>query len=648
MPPSAVKFGEFELDPAAFELRRRGTPIRLERLPLELLLLLVCRKGELVSRTEIIDKLWGNDVYIDTNTAINVAVRKVRLALRDDPDSPQFLLTVPGKGYRFIGSLEQPPPTSPEDAIQTQPSPSAPVPTPLHEPAETVEVLQRPKRTWLLLAIAAGIIAVAVVLVWPRFHQLPKAPGKRAMLLVLPFENLSGNPNEEYVADGLTEETITDLGLLSPAELGVIARTSSMAYKHTDKTVGQIGRELGIDYVLEGSVRSEGEKVRVSAQLIRVSDQTHLWAKNYDRELHHLLEIQNELGQTIAQQVQVNLSPLRQLELAKMRTVDPEAYDLYLKGRYYWNQRTPAGVKQSIGYYQQAIARDPDFAQAYAGLAAAYNFGNIIGTFSEQESYPKAKEAALKAISLDPSIAEAHAALGMEKALYEHDFAGAQQSFLKAIEANPSAAYAHLFYSNCYLAPMGRMAEAVAENKKAVELDPLSLPINNFLGVTYTAAGDYEAAYRQFQHTIELDPTFPLAHAYFSNLLIETGTYEEAIREYEKSKVLSGVSQEEAAAQAAAMLEAYRAGGAKGFWELRMATKLLARQQSGGKAITATEIAEIYTRLGDKDKAFEWLNRALDDRDGQDVIYLKCDPVYKPLRGDPRYVALLHKMGLPE
>jgi tetratricopeptide (TPR) repeat protein len=380
--------------------------------------------------------------------------------------------------------------------------------------------------------------------------------------------------------------------------------------------------------------------------LIRVSDQTHLWAKNYDRDLNNLLDIENELGKTIAQQVQVNLGTKWQGDTAKARSADPEAYDLYLKGRYYWNQRTPPGIKQSVGYYQQAIAKDPDFAQAYAGLAAAYNFANIIGSLPEQESFPKAKDAALRAISLDPLNAEAHAALGMEKSLYEHDFAGAQEEFVKAIESNPNAAYAHLFYANCYLAPVGRMQEAVAETKRALELDPLSLPINNFMAVTYMGAGDYEASYRQFQHTIAMDPTFPLAHGYFSNLLVEMGRYEEAIQEWQKGKVLGG--EEEVAAQAPGMLAAYKRGGAKAFWQLRLAEKLEARKHPGAMPVSATEIAEIYARLDDKEKAFEWLNRAVDERDGQDVIDLKCDPVYKPLRGDPRYVALLQKMGLPE
>src|SRR5271165_5725779 len=264
-----MKFGEFELDAAAFELRRQGRPIKLERMPMELLLLLVSRKGDLVSRAEIIDKLWGKDVFIDTNTAINVAVSKVCQALRDDPDNPRFLQTVSGKGYRFIGTPEQPPPVSPAETAPVLPSPSVPVLTPPPELTESVELPQRPKRRWLLLAIAGGLIAIAAVLSWPRFHQTPPSANKKTMLVVLPFENLSGDPGQEYIADGMTEEMITQLGSLEPQRLGVIARTSSMQYKAAHRNAAQIASELGVGYLLEGSVRRSGDRIRISAQLIQ-------------------------------------------------------------------------------------------------------------------------------------------------------------------------------------------------------------------------------------------------------------------------------------------------------------------------------------------------------------------------------------------
>ena len=257
------------------------------------------------------------------------------------------------------------------------------------------------------------------------------------MLAVLPFQNMSNDPAQEYFSDGLTEETITDLGQLSPEHLGVIARTSAMAYKHTNKTVSQIGHELGVDYILEGSVRREAGEARVSAQLIRVSDQTHLWAQNYERELHDLLLIENELGKAIARQVQINLTPQQEIDLSKMRTVNPEAYDLYLKGRFYWNQRNSAAIKESIGYLQKATELDPNFALAYVGLADAYNIGNILGVYSAKESLPEARAAATKALALDPSLAEAHAALGMVKSHYDFDLRGSTTRISESHRTEP-------------------------------------------------------------------------------------------------------------------------------------------------------------------------------------------------------------------
>jgi tetratricopeptide (TPR) repeat protein len=421
-----------------------------------------------------------------------------------------------------------------------------------------------------------------------------------------------------------------------------------MAYKHTNKTVRQIGHELDVEYVLEGSVRREGGQARVSAQLIRVSDQAHLWAQTYERQLHDLLQIENELGKAIARQVQVNLTPQQETDLSKMRTVNPDAYDLYLQGRFYWNQRNPAAIKESIGYLERATAEDPNFALAYAGLADAYNIGNILGAYSSKESRPEAKAAATKALALDPSLAEAHAALGMVKAHYEFDLVGAQREFLKAIELNPNSAYAHLFYSNCYLSPMGRMSEAIAENQRALELDPLSLPINNFMGMTYMFAENYDKAYQQFQHTIAMDPTFPLAHQYFSWLLVTMGRYEESIKENQKSELLGGTSPEDAAAEAAMMLQAFKTGGEKGFYQKNLERTLRTLKQPGGESADPTDVASAYALVGDKDSALKWLDKAYEERDGQDIMLLKCVPPFKSLHGDPRFADLLRRLGLPQ
>ena len=636
-----VRAGLFEVDLGGCEIHKNGRRVPLQEQPFRVLAILLERPGEVIAREELQARLWPADTFVGFDEGINTAIRKLRVAFGDSADNPRFIETIPRRGYRFLAPVH--------DLVVDSAQPSESV-------AEVDALAERPRvrpGSVLQLIVALSAVAVLVVLGIVIFLKRLRPPAnptaqKRVMLAVLPFQNMSNDPAQEYFSDGLTEETITDLGQLSPEHLGVIARTSAMAYKHTNKTVSQIGHELGVDYILEGSVRREAGEARVSAQLIRVSDQTHLWAQNYERELHDLLLIENELGKAIARQVQINLTPQQEIDLSKMRTVNPEAYDLYLKGRFYWNQRNSAAIKESIGYLQKATELDPNFALAYVGLADAYNIGNILGVYSAKESLPEARAAATKALALDPSLAEAHAALGMVKSHYDFDLVGAQREFLKAIELNPNSAYAHLFYSNCYLAPMGRMSEAIAENQRALELDPLSLPINNFMGMTYMFAENYEKAYQQFQHTIAMDPTFPLAHLYFSWLLTTMGKYEESIKENEKSELLGGSSPEDAAAEAAAMLQAFKTGGEKGFWQKNLERTLLTLKQSGSDSADATGVASAYALVGDKDNAFKWLDKAYEERDGADIMLLKCVPPFKSLRGDPRFADLLRRLGLPD
>jgi TolB-like protein/DNA-binding winged helix-turn-helix (wHTH) protein len=636
-----VRAGLFEVDLGGCEIHKNGRRVPLQEQPFRVLAILLERPGEVIAREELQARLWPADTFVGFDEGINTAIRKLRVAFGDSADNPRFIETIPRRGYRFLAPVY--------DLVVDSAQPSESV-------AEVDALAERPRvrpgsvLQWIVAWSAVAVLVVLGIVIFLKRLRPPANPTaqKRVMLAVLPFQNMSNDPAQEYFSDGLTEETITDLGQLSPEHLGVIARTSAMAYKHTNKTVSQIGHELGVDYILEGSVRREAGEARVSAQLIRVSDQTHLWAQNYERELHDLLLIENELGKAIARQVQINLTPQQEIDLSKMRTVNPEAYDLYLKGRFYWNQRNSAAIKESIGYLQKATELDPNFALAYVGLADAYNIGNILGVYSAKESLPEARAAATKALALDPSLAEAHAALGMVKSHYDFDLVGAQREFLKAIELNPNSAYAHLFYSNCYLAPMGRMSEAIAENQRALQLDPLSLPINNFMGMTYMFAENYEKAYQQFQHTIAMDPTFPLAHLYFSWLLTTMGKYEESIKENEKSELLGGSSPEDAAAEAAAMLQAFKTGGEKGFWQKNLERTLLTLKQSGSDSADATGVASAYALVGDKDNAFKWLDKAYEERDGADIMLLKCVPPFKSLRGDPRFADLLRRLGLPD
>ena len=621
-----VRTGLFEIDLASGQLHKNGRKLPLQEQPFRVLAILLERPGEVVTRQELQARLWPADTYVGFDEGLNTAIRKLRTALGDSAGNPRFIETLPRRGYRFIAPVTETTTANGLPAIANvagirEDNAIADSEEAVSLPDYSALAPEGGKWPWktAVRMTAFLVLALTVVAYVMRKHSSPgSGPAKRSMLAILPFQNLSNDPGQEYFSDGLTEETITDLGQLSPENLGVIARTSAMAYKHTDKTIGQIGRELGVDYILEGSVRREGGKARVSAQLIRVSDQTHLWAENYDRELADMLDVQNDLGRSIAEQVSANLTPQRQIELSKKHIVNPEAYDLYLKGRFYWNQRTPGAIKESIGYFVQATAKDPNFALAYAGLADAYNISNIVGLYSPSESFPQAREAAMRAIQLDPSLAEAHAALGMEKSHYEFDLPGAEREFLKALEVNPNSPYAHLFYSNCFLLPMGRKAQAIAENRRAVEIDPLSLPINNFLGMTYMMAGDDDSAYRQFQHTIAMDPSFPLAHEYFSWFLTTTGRYEESIKEKEKGDVLRGASPEQAAAEAIVMEKAFKSGGEKRFWQKYLELELKAGQQPGASA-SPFMLAAGYAMTGQTDKAFEYLEKSYEEREGQDL-----------------------------
>jgi TolB-like protein/DNA-binding winged helix-turn-helix (wHTH) protein/tetratricopeptide (TPR) repeat protein len=629
MRSTPLKFEEFELDPLSYELRFKGSPVKLERMPMELLLLLASRPGELVTRAEIIEKLWGKDVFLDTDNSINTAIRKIRLALHDDPDQPHFVLTVPGRGYRFIAPIEG---KAAEDEVGALEPRAASGTAP---PAYSRRVFRMGMIALLIVAATIGTVVLR------HFRsRTTVASSRRVMLAVLPFQNLSGDPQQEYFSDGMTEEMITDLGQLNPAKLGVIARTSAMAYKTTKKTASEIGRELGVNYLLEGSVRREGDSVRLSAQLIRVDDGTHVWAQSYDREVKHVLRVQEELGDAVAQQVQVHLE-----SASRHPTVDPEAYDLYLRGRFYWNQRTPESLKKSITYYEQATARDTNFAMAYAGLANSYNFGQILGISRPKESFPKARLAAKKALELDALLGEAHTALAFELSHFEFDWKGAEQEFLRGIELTPNSAYAHLFYGNSFLMPMGRHEEAITEIKKAAALDPLSLPTNMFLAAAYSYAGEDDKALQQFRYTIDLDPNFPVAHQYLSAVLEHSGRLDESISEREKEELLTS-SPDEVAAEIGSLRKALSASGPTGYWKLRLRMeKQEAESPSGGSE--AYGVASIYAELGDADQAFFWLEKAYQDRDGSDLNYLNIEPQFAKYRSDPRFKNLAARIGLP-
>ncbi len=637
MPSDVIRFGnELELDRRAYELRRSGRSLKLERIPMELLLLLVERRGELVTREEIIAKIWGKDVFLDTDSSINAAIRKIRQVLKDDPEQPLFVQTITGKGYRFVAPVVQSDIHSIEETVESEKARLKR--TSQHLPEQNATSFWRSRRK-LSAAILTVILVGGAYFLRSRARSKTVYGQERAMLAVLPFANLSNDPEQEYFSDGLTEETITDLGELNPQRLGVIARTSAMAYKNTNKTVNQIGRELGVDYVLEGSVRREGRTARISAQLIRVSDQSHLWAHNYEREVGGILALQNELGRAIAQQIQVKLTPLHSGEASNRNATNPDAYDLYLKGRFYLGKRTSDGIEKGIEYFKQSIEKDPGFALGYAGLADSYLASTIV---SPQESFPKARAAASRALELDDELAEAHAALGAEKAGFEYDWAGAEQEFKRAIELNANCADGHFYYSWYLLTPLARPEQAISEMKRALELDPLSGIYNTVLGLSYYYARQYDQALQQFNKTLTLDPDFFIAPFHLAWLYSQLGQYPEAIAELTKGRLLRGDAHAKVAADEMAFRKAVAAQGAAGFWH-----EIQRWNEGDYPNIGEFDVPQVYARLGEKEKAVVSLERNYEKR-APLVTLLKVDPALDMLHSDPRFEDLLRRMNLPQ
>jgi TolB-like protein/DNA-binding winged helix-turn-helix (wHTH) protein/Tfp pilus assembly protein PilF len=645
MPADVVKFGDgIELDRNSYELRRAGRALKLERIPLDILLLLVERRGGLVSREDIVAKIWGKGVFLDTDNSINSAIRKIRQVLKDDPENPVFVQTVTGKGYRFIATV-----TEAEVVVQPGGNGFASLNAVSQDGAVLPATLPGRSASWIprvsawpwvaLLATLLVVILAAGIFGFRQRSSSQSAVPRRVMLAVLPFANLSNDPEQEYFSDGLTEETITDLGELNPERLGVIARTSSTAYKHTDKTIAQIGRELGVDYILEGSVRREGGSARITAQLIRVKDQVHLWAHNYDREIGGLLALQNELGKAIAQQVQVKLTTLYGVRSVNKYAPNPEAYELYLKGRFYLRQRTFEAIDKSTEYFQRSIEKDPGFALAYAGLADSYL---AHATGYPQEFDPKAKAAASRALELDDDLAEAHAALGAEKADFEYDWQGAEREFKRAIELNPNYADAHFRYAWTYLTPLGKSEQAIAEMKKALELDPFSRIYNTVFGLTYFYARRYDEAQAQFTKAVGLDPDFFVTHYHFAWLYSQVGQFENATSELTKGRLLSGNDHtlKSAASEEVALRRAIAVEGDKGFWQ-----QLLRSNQKSGRNIGEFDNAQIYARLGDKESALKGLERNYEERETLGTL-LNVDPAFDSLRSDERFLDLVRRMGL--
>jgi TolB-like protein/Flp pilus assembly protein TadD len=486
------------------------------------------------------------------------------------------------------------------------------------------------------LILAAG--AYVAVKYLPNFGPSPATRGSIRSIAVLPLANLSGDPTQEYFADGMTDELTTDLAQIG--DLRVTSRTSAVQFKNTSKSLPQIAKELHVDAVLEGSVVRLGDRLRITAQLIEGRTDRHLWAKSYERASRDVLALQDELASDIADGIRVELSANARTRLATTRAVDPEAHDLYLRGRFFWNARTEESVVKAQGYFQQAIAKDPLFAPAYSGLADAYFYrGYIWGHLPPREAMPLARAAALKAIELDENSAEGHTSLAMIKFFYDWDFKGAEQEFRRAISLNPNYATAHHFLA-INLVALGRNDEALAEARAAVEADPLSVPVNNILGETLSEAGRYDEAIAQYRKTLELDPNSVLVHNNLSGCDFIKGQLDEAFGESIKSLIAAGAGTQDVEA----LRKVYKASGWPGVYEAGLQFAL-ARWNKDHWHVDAYQIGVLHALLGQQDQTFEWFDKCLELRSGTMTwLYLGDFPWLLKLRADPRFTEIQRKV----
>jgi TolB-like protein/DNA-binding winged helix-turn-helix (wHTH) protein/tetratricopeptide (TPR) repeat protein len=626
-----VSFGVFDLDLRTGELRKHGLRIRLQRQPFEVLALLIERSGEVVTREELQQKLWPANTFVDFDHGLNKAINKIREALGDSADAPRFVETVARRGYRFLADVRVSAPAA--AAVATGPDappPVAPLDNPVHAPAPPVR--KRVSRLWIA---AAAVLAAATAGVTWRVHSTTPARPAIHSLAVLPLDSLSSDPSQDYFADGMTDELITELGRISA--LRVISRTSVMAYKHTRKPLREIARELDVDAVVEGTVLRSGDAVRITAQLIDGTSDTHLWSDSYQGELRNTLTLQNSVARAIAAQIRVSLNAQEQAALHSATAVNPAAYESYLKGRYFWNKRTANGLATALAYFNQAVELDPGYAPAYSGLADTYALlGDWqYGVMTPKEALPKAKAAAMNAIALDPTLGEGHNSLAFCLDGFDWNFAEAGKEFERAIALNPGYATAHHWYA-WHLALVRRYADALVEMRKAQNLDPLSLVINADLAELLALAHQDDEAVQQSRKTLELDPQFGLAHNHLGEAYLHKHRIDEAVAELQKAVTLSGGGP----TCIANLARAYVAAGRR-----PEAAALLddLKKRSSPLHSYGSEIAVIYAALGDRDQAMAWLERGASERFNPGVL---LRPGLDPLRDDPRFIDLLRRIGL--
>ena len=631
-PGARARFGRFELDFVTGELREGGRPVRLQPQPTAVLTLLVRRAGELVTREELQDRVWGGDTVVAYDQGLNYCIRQVRSVLGDRAGSPTYIETVPRRGYRFVAPVER------------------------NGETEREGLPFRRSLRRLLVAAAVGAVVALVAffaLRGPSEADDPvpgrgeisapgEAPGDRLRLAVLPFRDLGPEPDEgagdPYLADSLTEELITHLSRMAPDRLGVISRVSVMTYRDSEKTVAQIGEELGVSHALEGSVRRAGGRLRVNVQLVETRDQTHLWAETYDRGFAEVLDIQSDIARRITRALSLRLLPERGDPLVRRTTADPQAYDAFLRGRYQWNRFTRDGYLAAVEHFRHALALDPEFAEAWAALADAYNLLVFTDALPREEAFERAREAARQGLGLDPELAEAHNSLAFVLLYHDRDPRSAVAEFERALELAPGYAMGHHWAAAAYAA-LGRFDDAIAAARRAVELDPVSLSVRADLGWYHLVAGHWDRALVECGRALELSPGYGFALACRERAFRELGDPQAALEVAERRLRRAAVDDEEVSR----LVEG----------EASVALERIDRFRLEGQRRRAREgeprplgLAWAHAAVGELDEAFRWLEEALERREPW-LVFLWVDLRFEPLWDDPRFAGVATRVGIP-
>jgi TolB-like protein/DNA-binding winged helix-turn-helix (wHTH) protein/Tfp pilus assembly protein PilF len=609
--PRRLSFGPFEADLQSGELLKYGNKVRLQAQPFQLLVMLLERPGELVTREQICARLWPADTFVDFDRSLGTALNKIREILNDSATEPRFIETLPRRGYRFL---------APVTAVESDPEP----------PPPTADLANAPTRRRFFhsaVGISVLLLSVSIFAISSRWW-LPKLSGSPPVrsIAVLPLLNLSNDPEQQFFADGMTDELITSLAQIS--SLRVISRTSAMAYLGTRKPAAQIARELGVDALVEGSVVRSGSQVRITAQLINAASDRHLWARSYDRDMSDVLTVQSEVAREIAQSISVELTPKERIELSRPHPVNPQVALLCFKGSYYLSKLDTSRAQES---FTQAIQLDPLSAESWAGLADTLH---TMGVFGDYDAFSQARDAANKALQIDGAQAQALMVLGVVSFLHDWNPTQSEIFFRRSIDARPGYSMAHALFANT-LAHHGKLEEAIQQIKLASALDPVSVVTNSMAWHVYFSARRYDDALRVILTTIEADPEFAPGYWRLGVSWEQKGEYQKAI------KALHGGEAEQEASE---LRDALASRGARGYWQSKL--EILLRQRTPEDRYGFSAIARCYMRIGKREEAIASLEKGYEMHDPYLIFWLPVYEEFDPLRSDPRFQRMLHGLGI--